>query len=203
MKTEIIYLISKDGIINTYENKQDAFKKLGFNFIVHNLCIEIAPADRDKLSDRYYTNRFAHRMNVERGKTYGELFKELSSYGEMKFYGDFILKNEYNEHLTVLDFAQFVFKEQKDKTHTRFGCKFWNGEGAVPYTGKRTYGRYYRRPKTLALLKDTLSTVDEDEIEFNVKNRRQKGRVITAWDDLKRESSRINNWKRYRKTQYK
>jgi hypothetical protein len=203
MKTEVIYLINKEGIVNTYQNKAEAFNKLGYNFIVYSLAIELASPDRDKIWDGYANRRFAKKKHEGLGQTYGELYKKLNRYGEMKVYGDFILKNEYNEQISVLDFAEFVFKEKKEKTYVGYGKEFWNGEGAVPHTGKRGRYRYRRKPQTLSLLKDATSEVDEDEIEFNVKNRRPKGFITTAWDDEGRSDWRIRNWKRHRNTQYK
>lgn len=207
MKIEIIYLINKNGIVDTYENKADAFKKLGYNFIVYKLAMQLASPDRDKIWDSYANRRFANKKNEVHNKTNGELYKDLCglsrNYGEINFYGDFILKNEYNEQLSVLDFAEFVFKHKKDNPYVSYRHEFWNGEGPVPYTGQRGRYRYRRKPRTLSILKDAASEVDEDEIEFNVKNRRTKGNITTAWDDKGRSDWSIRNWKRHRKTQYK
>lgn len=203
MKTEIIYLINNEGIVSTYQNKAEAFNKLGYNFIVYSLAVELAAPDCDKFWDAYANRRFAKKKHVGMGQTYGELYKKLNHYGEMKVYGDFILKNEYNEHLSVLDFAEFVYKEKKEKIYIGYGKEFWNGEGAVPHTGKRGRYRYIRTPRTLCMLKDASSEIDDDEIEYNVINRRPKGNITTSWDDKGRSDWSIKNWKRHRKTQYK
>lgn len=204
MKREIIYLMSKEGIVDTYQNKADVFTKLGYNFIVYTLAVELASPTRDKLWDSFTNRRYARKVHEGfGGQTYGELYKKFNRYGEMKVYGDFILKNEYNENLTVLDFAEFIFKEKKDKPHVNYRHEKWNGEGPVPYTGQRGRYRYRRKPRTLSILKDARSKVDEDEIEFNVKNRRTKGEITTAWDDKGRSDWRNRNWKRHRNTQYK
>lgn len=204
MKTEVIYLINKAGIVDIYQNKAEAFKKLGYNFIVYSLAVELASPDRDKIWDGYANRRYARKKHEGfGGQTYGELYKKLNHYGELKVYGDFILKNEYNEHLTVLDFAEFIFKDRKENPYVKYRHEYWNGEGAVPGTGKRGHYRYIRSPRTLCMLKDASSEIDDDEIEYNVINRRPKGNITTSWDDKGRSDWSIKNWKRHRKTQYK
>lgn len=204
MKTEIIYLINKNGVVDTYQNKADAFNKLGYNFIVYTLAIELASPERDRIWDSLADRRYARKKHEAfGGKTYGELYKKFNIYGDMKVYGDFILKNEYNENLTVLDFAEFIFKHKKDNPYVNYRHKNWNGEGPVPYTGKLGRYCYRRKPRTLSIIKDAFSKRDEDEIEFNVINRRTKGNITTAWDDKGRSDWRDRSWKRHRKTQYK
>lgn len=204
MKTEVIYLINKAGIVATYQNKADAFNKLGYNFIVYTLAIELVAPERDRFWTSFVTRSYARKKHDGfGGQTYGDLYRKFNIHGDLKVYGDFILKNEYNEHLTVLDFAEFVFKHKKDNPYVDYRHKDWNGEGPVPYTGKRGRYRYRRRPRTLSIIKDALSERDEDEIEFNVINRRTKGTITTAWDDKGRSDWRVKNWKRHRKTQYK
>ena len=61
MKTEIIYLINNEGIVSTYQNKAEAFNKLGYNFIVYSLAVELAAPDRDKFWDAYANRRFAKK----------------------------------------------------------------------------------------------------------------------------------------------
>jgi len=203
MKTEVIYLMNKDGVVDIYQNKAEAFTKLGYNFIVYSLALEIAAPESDDFWKAFRNRQIARKKNVKLGKTYGELYKQLNGYGEIKVFGDFVLRNEYNEKLSALDFAQFIFKAKKEFTYTPYGQKFWNGEGPVPLTGKLGRYCYRRRPKTLNIIKDALSGRDEDEIEFNVINRRAKRRITTSWDDRGRSDWRDRSWKRHRKTQYK
>lgn len=77
---------------------------------------------------------------------------------------------------------------------------FWNGEGAVPRTGKRRGGRCCRRPKTTQELR-MVSAVLYEEGEPDWRTRRKS--LPTTWDDLWRDTGATRSWKKYRKTQYK
>jgi hypothetical protein len=64
-------------------------------------------------------------------------------------------------------------------------------------------GSYYRNPATRQEIKENnFLKYDDDAIEYGVKARRSNYNDLpTSWDDIPK--NRENNWKRFRKTQYK
>lgn len=208
---EVIELVSKDGVIATYKNKQDAYRMLGYNFIINNVGFEIKKINYNSPLSRYFltdaNNRLKNQWMRDGIKKYGEAMRELKSYGDINYYGQYMLINEYGEKLCIVDFSRIIIEERKiqdEKRSVRYNQKFWNGEGAVPGTGKKTYGNYFRHPKTLAALREACEIKrDEDEIFVPVRGRRRKGYVPSSWDDIHRSDIGVKCWKRHRKTQYK
>lgn len=208
MKQEVIYLISKDGVVNTFNNKQEVFDQLGYNFLAYTLANELK---RKPTTDMvlYWMNRTTSRLGDKPSgwgeRTNYQAYSELCGHGSLKAFGDFILRNEFGECLNIFNFVEESFKYQKEREaknqQRRF--EFWNGEGSVPGTGKYTYGNWFRHPKTLAALKAAASVLDAEEGEVPVRGRRKKGFIPTAWDDRIKSTYGNKNWKRYRKNQYK
>lgn len=184
-----IYLYSKNNDVQIFDTKDEAFNKLGTNFIANNVALYIGSAE-----ENYYA--FGHNRNLTT-----DAYRSLCSWGSQRRFGDFCLRNEYGDILTLVDFREQVLGNQKP--YVSFWLRDWNGEGAVPGTGKRRrYGRYLRYPKTLNALKAADYYCEEDG-EVPVRGKRRKGYVPTAWDDKPRKDWNFKNWKRQRKTQYK
>lgn len=70
----------------------------------------------------------------------------------------------------------------------------------VPGTGVRHSYRWFRHPRTQALLRDARFAA-EDQTEPRMRAR--LGRRPTAWDDQSRQDARDRSWKRHRSTQWK
>ena len=71
----------------------------------------------------------------------------------------------------------------------------------IPYTGKRSGYRYYRRPKGMAAYRE-----DAGRIDYRNEDVKPKGKIKlppNAWDDIGRASYFDRNWKAFRKTRWK
>lgn len=185
-----VYLYSRNNDAQIFDNKDEAFIKLGTNFIANNVALYIGNPD-----DHYYS--FGHNSNLTTAE-----YRSLCSWGSQRRFGDFCLRNEYGDILTLVDFREQVLANKKP--FVSFWLREWNGEGAVPGTGKRRrcYGGYIRYPKTFNALKAADFYCEEDG-EVPVRGKRRKGYVPTCWDDKPRKDRGVRNWKRQRKTQYK
>lgn len=187
---ETIFLYSRSGNVQVYANKDEAYKALGFSFIVYSVSVHIGEIGK------YATEMSFHPK--------GEKLAKMNQYTTQKKFGDFVLRNEYDDVLTIADFDVQV-NNNKATPFVRHDYKFWNGEGAIPGTGKRKrYGRWLRSPKTTAAIRSSLSVVKEDgEPEFRGARRRGYCTLPTRWDDIYKESYQDRNWKGFRKQQWK
>lgn len=170
---EIIYLHDSLGNTTVFNSKKELAKELGYGFIYNNVTKFI-------------------------GKSSDIIF-----YDSNRDYGRYIIRNEYNESLTINDFLE-VFNELKKERNIKKRDRWdrlygWNGYGAVPGTGGRSYGNYFRHPKTLKTLKYAVS--DVVDFEPIVKIRGGKSNIPTSYSDIRKE--RCKNWKEFRKNQYK
>lgn len=174
--SEIIYLYDYKGNTTIFKNKEDVVEKLGFQFIEKNVTKFICSV----LDQEFY-------IGLNRAD-----------------YGLYILRNEYNEKLLPYDFleaANLLKNKNKDKIYKKYNKKyFWNGVGAVPGTGKKKwYGRYFRHPKTLNVLRYAYSEYEEFEPINKVRGGPRS--IPTAYSDIMKPE--YKNWKYYRKTQYR
>jgi len=205
MKREVIYLCSKAGIVETYESKEAAFKKLGFSFIKNSIGFEFDIPNRRLYQSSCERVFFGNKPSGIAGKTNQKAYADICGDGFLKRYSDFVLRNEYGENLTIIEFAELAIKQRKewdDRRYIRRSLDTWNGEGPVPGTGKfRSYGSFWRHPKTFAALRTAAEFLDENEVPVRAK--RTAGHIPTTRDDRVRSDYRIKSWKKYRKTQYK
>ncbi len=212
MKIEYIQLISKDGVVDTYKNKEEAYKMLGYNFIYNNVGFEIREFKRTDYYSRMIASDARKSLNnkwIHNGKMrYGDAIRDIGEYAELNYYNLFLLVNDFNEKLCIIDFIECVRRERSisdERKYLAYNKKYWNGEGAVPGTGKKTFSRFYRRPKTLNILRQSceIEFNDDEDIVIPFRASRTKWNIPTAWDDKPRSDIRIKNWKKHRKTQYK
>lgn len=183
---ENVFLFSRNHQVQIFENKEVAYKELGFSFIAYAAALTLGGSIEDNynLSD----------------KTKDRLSK-LNPYTIQKIHGDFVLRNEHNEVLTIIDFQKEIINSYSP-TRIRKKYSFWNGQGPVPGTGKVSHGHYFRRPETLKDIKASTSVIKEDG-EPRFRGKRSKSSIITSWDDYGRSDYGDRNWKKFRKTQYK
>lgn len=83
----------------------------------------------------------------------------------------------------------------------RYGLNLWNGTGPVPNIHRTRRGSRYRGPKTQS--ERRLAQFFPEEGEVGPRAIRNHQHLVSAWHDIHRTDQHIDNWKRYRKTQYK
>lgn len=174
---EVVYLYGKNGYVEVFNSKKDAALKLGYGFINNFVGYFLG---NPSMNNNYYL------LN------------------DSKSYKDFIMKNDFNESLTIKDFISIFDEIRENKYVNLFSLRYkmskWNCEGPVPGTGVKHYGRVMRRPKTLKTLKYATGII-EDCNEPTVRVRGGKSNIVTSWDDIWIYNQR--SWKSHRKTQYK
>lgn len=100
---------------------------------------------------------------------------------------------EGDRRLSLSDFAAY-------KPQARYAsASTWNGEGPVPGVSRPRNGHYYRRMKTMGERRKAIPIDDEP----GPRPSRSANRLPNSWDDHRRMNLRNNNWKRFRKTQWK
>lgn len=112
-------------------------------------------------------------------------------------FGSFILKNEFGD-VVHPDEIKDIFREyrisRRPKSHWTY---------TMFHTGfKPRTGSYFRNPKTQRNRRWAHAD-DDPELGLRVRAKRSKASLPTSRDDFYVKSRRNNNWKRYRKTQYK
>ena len=75
----------------------------------------------------------------------------------------------------------------------------WNGNGPVPFTGRRHLGSVYRSLRTLR----SRAQAQCLDVEEPMGRPRAWKNLPTAWDDFARADFGQKNWKRYRRTQWR
>lgn len=217
MKNNKLHLIAKGGLVESFKNKEEAFKTLGSEFIKKYVGFELRVLNYDAYSTRSFLQETSSYINnkwmPDGKKRYGEVFKELFPYYEhLNYYGSYMLVNDFNQNFCIVDFKDLLIHERRNKKSNNYydrKKKFWNGNGSVPGTGIQNsragwMSRSYKSPKTVSALKDAIDIFD-DEYEFQEPSVRNKMKLVIrdAWDELPRNDFKNNNWKRYRKNQFK
>lgn len=217
MKNNKIHLVAKGGLVQSFKNKEEAFEILGSDFIKKYVGFELRVLNYDNRNTRIFLQETSSYINnrwmIDGKKRYGEVFKELFPYYEyLNYYGSYMLINDFNQNFCIVDFRDLLIherKKQKNNSYSDRKKKFWNGNGSVPGTGVRnSYTRWkntvYKRPKTISGLKSSFDVFD-DEYDIQEPSVRNKMKLVIrdVWDEIPRTDCKINNWKRYRKQQYK
>lgn len=216
MKNNRLHLVAKGGYIGSFKDKEEAFKSLGSDFIKKYVGFELRVMNHDshvvrsflQETSSYITNKWMR----DGKKRYGEVFREIfpQYYEYLHYYGSYMLINDFNEIFCICDFKDLVLQERRNKRNEyNRSKKFWNGNGAVPGTGvgRRRAGwakSIYKFPKTVSMMKEAFDVVD-DEFEIQEPPIRNKLKMVIrdVWDELPRTDRKNNNWKRYRRNQYK
>lgn len=100
---------------------------------------------------------------------------------------------EGDRRLSLSDFAAYKPKARYTRAST------WNGEGPVPGVSRPRNGNYYRRMRTMGERRKAIPIDDEP----GPRPSRRAKRLPNNWDDYPRKALSNNNWKRFRKTQWK
>jgi hypothetical protein len=179
-----VRLISRDGIVAEFDNLKDAAIHLGRWGL---LC---SYGEVRRIGNEFYDTSISFL------DLHGRSF-------------DYVLRTEFGDKIT-LDELRAAHPRKKawwavrrDQEQEFVEKNFRNGP--VPYTGNRRYGHYYRRPKTTAERRDAIDVLNDEEMkEYGIRPRAKRGfrSLPNAWDDVPC-SRRGNNWKNYRKKQWK
>lgn len=119
----------------------------------------------------------------------------------------FVLADESGRVLLLEDFAALLPSHKATRACPGYSiwrralCR-WNGTGPVPGTGRSHWASMFRHPRTTAA-KRAAALVLKDELEPPVRAKRNARNLPSTWDDIQFSSRYIDNWKRYRKTQYR
>lgn len=109
----------------------------------------------------------------------------------------YVMRDDMGQPLTREDFARFYPYYQSCWGIYPYYC----GYGPVPNVRKsRGGGGYFRRMKTMAARRQAQHVSDD---EPRVRAARSANVLPNSWDDYRNSSRDNDNWKRYRKTQYK
>jgi hypothetical protein len=111
-------------------------------------------------------------------------------------FGAFILKNEFGD-VVHPDEIREIFREyrQARRPYNHWTYTMYH-RGFKPRTGN-----YFRHPKTQRDRRWTHAH-DDRELNLRVRAKRSKASLPTCWEDIMVDRKN-NNWKRYRKTQWK
>jgi len=217
MKNNKLHLVAKGGLVESFKNKEEAFEMLGSDFIKKYVGFELRVLNYDSYNTRRFlqeTSSYINNKWMNDGKKrYGEVFKDLFPYYEhLSYYGSYMLINDFNQKFCIVDFKDLLIHErrtQKSNSYSDRKKKFWNGNGSVPGTGVRNSkagwsNTVYKRPKTISGLRSSFDVFD-DEYDIQEPSVRNKMKLVIrdVWDEIPRTDCKINNWKRYRKQQYK
>ena len=108
-----------------------------------------------------------------------------------------IMRSSLGDVITADDFAPLRLKKRPWYLR-RF--EFWNGEGAVPRTGKRGRGRWHRR---LATSNARRAAQVVELCEPPPRPARKASNIPNSWDDYSIAAREDRSWKRHRRTQWK
>lgn len=111
----------------------------------------------------------------------------------------YIMRSGLGEIVTVKSFSALRIKPGS-RQRARL-LRHWNGEGAVPGTGKRSRTRYFRGIHYANAKRASQYFPDEGEIAPRAA--RYLNRLVDAWDEHIASSRRYRNWKQFRKTQWR
>ena len=144
----------------------------------------------------HYWHNSIMKFDVKFDYVYWDDWKEFPEINVSR-YSIRILKNDLGD---IID-PDVVYKACKEyRNKTRKSRQYWNWHPG----SKRSNCSFHRKIKTLHS-KKWANAHDDYELNFKCnRGKRSKSSIPdSSWDDFVRSDYRNNNWKRYRKTQYK
>lgn len=172
-----VTLFHRDGRVWVYRNKQQALEELGRGFIARNVGVDFRV-----FSHTAFDGTTSHRVYQE---------------------WDYVLRGDQGRPLVLDDFFPSPPRNvYRGDFHWRYPS--WNGEGAVPSTGRRHRhrGSSMRRPRTQAERRMNQTGAREAGVPAP-RGRRNEHHLPSSWDDISRSDWHERSWKRHRRTQYK
>lgn len=174
-----VTLFSDTGECWVYASRAHALHELGASFIRHRVGRQF--------------RRACYRMGPD-GAQRDDI--PLASY---------VLRDDFGQPMGLEDFEDLLPPpDPLSRYRWRSWYKTpWNGEGAVPGTGRRHGGHYHRRPQTQSDRRINQFLGDEHEDGApRVRAKRSSRNLPSSWDDLSREHE-VRSWKAYRRHQYR
>lgn len=112
-------------------------------------------------------------------------------------YYDFIIRDDWNNNPCLDKLEDDWWEYYKNKKKYKYSYPNARQPGR-----KRSCGDFFRRMATFQERK-WANAWDDEEFAPKVRKRRNARNLPNSWDDYKRMEYKDNNWKRYRKTQWK
>ena len=174
-----ITLFGADGTVYSYASLKEALKTLGIAWI------------RNHVGEHFRV--FSHH-EVDYGRP-----AEAGRARPVYKHHAYIMRDDAGCPVTAAHFSKLLPRRRYNHYTWLYGS--WNGEGAVPRTGKSRGGHYYRRPGTTAERRASFVIAEEGEVAPRAA--RNAANLVNAWDDYRVSCREDRNWKRFRKTQWK
>lgn len=138
--------------------------------------------------------RYEHYCATRRAENNWNLFPNIAT----PYPDDIWLSDGVGKKLCSIDFNRYY--------HNSFLSWPWDGDNrprgaAIPGTGKRGNFRFFRRPQTQNVRRQSYFIADEDEPILN--GRSAPRGLPTSWEDLPRRAYYDRSWKKFRRTQWR
>lgn len=174
--TPRVTLFTNDGQTRKFESHKAALEELGLNWIARNVGEHFSQFDGFDV------------LHTESGITKTPRYRQAYA----------IMRTDLGDVLTAADFRSLVKKHYPMWRYGRY--LYWNGEGPVPWTGKRSGGRWLRRIGTTQERRMAQSLDPDEPAPRAARNEKN---LPNSWDDYSIAAREDINWKRHRKTQWK
>lgn len=173
-----VFLIERDGRVTRFESKTHILQDLGWGWIANNVGERFTPAEHGP-------RRTAESSCETR---------------------DFILRTGSGVALTALDLPSPYARWRRllnSAVPRPFDWKASDYAGVpVPGSAKRRGGSgYYRRPATTGERRMNVNVAPDEEPRARAA--RCAAQLPNSYDDIHRSDAGVQNWKRYRRTQWK
>lgn len=187
-----VSLFSRHGFRASYPSIGAALKALGYHWISRNVGTHfLEHSHSNKLHPAGHVATIGYRMSG------------YVTYREEVYVGhEYVLRDDWGNALTHADFYDLHWERVRKNKRRRSVYATWNGEGPVPGTGFRPAGRHQYRHLQHMNARRAAETFKEDG-EVPVRAKRGPHSLTNPWDDYYVEARRNNNWKRYRRTQWR
>lgn len=169
-----VSLFGHAGLVRRFTSKADALAHLGYSWIDSNVGAHF----REFKYSEYLAGEVAH----------------------VCLHHPYVMRDDEGQPLVAWDFRGLLVSKLPRYRYS-WAFHFWNGDGPVPYAGRRGNYQMFRHPGTHGLRRDAISFKEEGEPAVRAK--RAANNLQTAWDDICRTDCESRCWKDYRKTQWR
>lgn len=185
-----VTLFCCDGRVWHYASKKEALKDLGRSWISRNVGEHFRAFSHSNIFHPA-GHEATLGWRLQGNPTYSEpVYREAS----------FIMRDDAGRPLMAGDFPR---APEDSYLFNRFRIRYgrWNGEGPVPGVSKRRGGwHYYRRIRHINDLRGMQFFPEEGEVGERAY---RKNRFGDPWHEVHVAARENDNWKRYRRTQWK
>lgn len=178
-----VRLIHRDGSVRRYSDLNGLIAQFGTHWLI--------------------ANTVSHFGQYSHGETL--IGTNRKTVGVIRHYSqaDYMLRDAQDEPITHDQIIEAADKARRVRIELRLLRKRkrnWNGTGPVPDLRKWGNEKWFRRPKTHQVRRMALAA---DPSDAPPRAKRNTQNIPTSWDDLGRRDVNSNNWKRFRRYQYK